>query len=368
MPTCNGKDLLSAVIQEPRIGVWTAVIDVDSDEAISGKVTIEIDGVTWIGTVQRGDLYAGRVHAQIVGGAGKLGVDLGAKYYLGIPLAIALGDLMIGTGETLSTTTAADVRNHSVARWTRPQGRAGLALRQISDEILGTSWRVLRDGTVWLGPESWSEVKPTYDETDQAPGRDSMTIAPESPIVAPGTTFLGKRVSRVTTTLAPGGLRQELLFESADAPGNRVMSDISAVVESLVGNRIDYSRLYPAKVVKQASDGSLELLADDARMRGNGITRVPIRHGIPGCVVTVPPGGKVQLFFEGGDPKRPAAALWPDGSSVTKIEITTGTLKVFGDLEVTGEITAKSDTLPVKVSTHQHPSAMGPTGSPTPGT
>ena len=60
------------LLEVPELGAWTAMVDVDSDAAISGKVTLTIDGVSWVGTVIKGDLYAGRVHAQIVGGAGKL--------------------------------------------------------------------------------------------------------------------------------------------------------------------------------------------------------------------------------------------------------------------------------------------------------
>lgn len=364
--TANGHDLLYAVIQEPRTGVWTAVIDVDSEVTLSGAVTLVIDGVTWQGTIARGDLFAGRVHAQVVGGAGKLSTALDAKYYIGITLGVVLADLMMGTGERLSASADTRVLGHSVARWARPKGKAGLALRQVADEILNVNWRMLRDGTVWLGAESWPTVSPVFDETDQAPGRDSLTIAPDSPIVTPGSTLQGKLVSRVTTTLTPGGLRQEMLFESADNPGNRVMGDIETVVGSIVDNRIDYSRMYPSKVLGQAGDKSLQLIPDDERVRGNGLTRVPIRHGLPGVVVSVPSGGKVLLFFEGGDPKRPAAALWPDGSSVTEIQITAPTLKVIGDLEVTGEVTALSaDPLTkVTLSKHIHPTAMGPSDKP----
>lgn len=360
--TLNDKDILSVSIQEPRIGVWNAVVDVDSEEAISGTVKIAIDGVEWSGTIAKGDLHAGRFHAQVVGGAGKLATVLDAKFYRGIPLSVVIDDLMIGTGEKLSSTTTTDLRSHTVSRWTRPQSKASAALVQVANE-LGLSWRVLRDGTIWLGTESWPSVSPTYDEIDRVPGRDSLTIAPDVPGVLPGSTFTERRVSRVTTYIKDQGLRQDVLFES-DTGGSRVSEDMAAFVETLVGNRIDYSRMYPARVMKQAGDGSLELLPDAAKFRGTGLTGVPIRHGIPGVHVTVLAGGKVLLFFESGDPKLPAACLWPDGSSCTQVKITTPKLIVEGDIECTGEVTAKSQTLPVKLSSHTHNSAVGPTATP----
>lgn len=364
--TLNGKDILSVSIQEPRIGVWSAVVDVDSDEVISGTVKIAIDGVSWVGTVAKGDLHAGRFHAQVVGGAGKLATVLDAKYYQGTSLAVVLDDLMLGTGEKLSSTTSTEIRSHTVPRWSRPQGKASAELVQIADEMV-FSWRVLRDGTIWLGAESWPTISPIYDQIDRVPGRDSITIAPESPFVLPGSTFEKQKVSRVTTYIKDVGLRQDILIEGASG-GSRVTEDMTAFIGQQVDNKIDYSRMYPSKVLKQSSDGTLELLPDAPKMRGNGLTRVPIRHGIPGLHVVVPAGGKVLLFFEAGDRKLPAACLWPDGSSVTQMKITTPTLIVDGDIQCTGEITAKSQTTPVTLSRHQHGSSTGPTTAPTPGT
>lgn len=45
-----------------------------------------------------------------------------------------------------------------------------------------------------------------------------------------------------------------------------------------------------------------------------------------------------------------------------------GAVDVTGDVTVTGEVTAKSMTTPVNLSTHLHPTGVGPSGSPTPGT
>jgi len=39
-----------------------------------------------------------------------------------------------------------------------------------------------------------------------------------------------------------------------------------------------------------------------------------------------------------------------------------------GDIEATGEITAKAGSTPVKLTTHLHPTPVGPSSAPTPGT
>jgi hypothetical protein len=72
--------------------------------------------------------------------------------------------------------------------------------------------------------------------------------------------------------------------------------------------RIDFLAVYPAKVVAQNADGTLELQPEDSRLAG--FSKVPIRHGLPGCVVKVQAGATVVLGFENGDNCRPFASLW----------------------------------------------------------
>jgi len=380
--TLNGKDVLSLTLNEPRIGVWNAVVDVDSEEAITGTVTLVVDDLSWTGTVVKGDAHAGRVHAQIVGGAGKISSELDTKHYRSASLGTVVDDLMRETGEKLSPTTDPKVRGHIVSRWSRPLGMASAALELVADE-LGLVWRVLRDGTIWLGEDTWIESQATGDvEISKTPGRDAVLIAPESPHVQPGQMFGGKRVSRVSTTTADGGgLRQEILFESANG-GSRVSADFQAMVEKQVGHRIDYSRLYPSKVIRQSGDGSLEILPDAEEMRGNGLTGVPLRLGIPGLSVRLPPGGVVLLFFESGDPKLPACGLMPGSSQVISAELVlsseltitapkvtiNGNLAVQGDVSALGEVQAHYPVAPVTLSRHLHITPVGNSSPATPGT
>lgn len=55
-----------------------------------------------------------------------------------------------------------------------------------------------------------------------------------------------------------------------------------------------------------------------------------------------------------------------DGDAITIGFTGSGTVKVAGDLEVTGEVTGMSATTPVKLTTHKHPTPLGPTGVPIP--
>lgn len=62
-----------------------------------------------------------------------------------------------------------------------------------------------------------------------------------------------------------------------------------------------------------------------------------------------------------------------DGASLTlkpsgDVVINGVTIDPSGNVSTPGDVTVMSSTAPVAVSTHLHPTAMGPSGSPTPGT
>ena len=108
---------------------------------------------------------------------------------------------------------------------------------------------------------------------------------------------------------------------------DRILGPIAALVRRLTSH-VDYYAQYPAQVIVQAADGTLDVQPEDPRvppMQG-----VPIRYGLPGVTVKVAPGGRVLLGFEGGNPQRPIVTLW-DFASVTEITVTaTGTVNING--------------------------------------
>lgn len=75
-----------------------------------------------------------------------------------------------------------------------------------------------------------------------------------------------------------------------------------------------YLRNFACTVERDHGDNHLDLLPDDERVRGTGLSRVPIRHGLPGVSVRVVTGSRVLLGFVAGDPGQPYASLWDPGS------------------------------------------------------
>src|SRR5690606_37415196 len=132
-------------------------------------------------------------------------------------------------------------------------------------------------------------------------------------------------MAHVVTLRRPSRLEQTAYFRGTDEAG-RVMRVFERLIDRLVGRRLDYSGTYPARVVGQAADGTLELLPDDPRLRGDGLKRVPIRLGLPGTRCEVAAGARVRVGFDNQDPSLPWAGLWDTNpADVTVIEVGTGT-------------------------------------------
>ena len=102
-----------------------------------------------------------------------------------------------------------------------------------------------------------------------------------------------------------------------------LLQSLTAIVKQLTRDRVFLSQ-HSATVEMQHDDDTLDLTPDDFALRSQGLSSVPIRHGIPGVRVRVRQGSRCLLGFEGGNPQAPYAALW-DASSVDQILFNGGT-------------------------------------------
>jgi len=110
---------------------------------------------------------------------------------------------------------------------------------------------------------------------------------------------------------------------------------LKAVLEAIVTRvlqRVDYLAMYPSTVILQNADGSLELKPDNPKLAG--MSKVPIRYGVPGVRAEVPAGARVAIEFEDGDPSKPIATVWDPDSGVTTLIFDDGTAPIarMGDI------------------------------------
>lgn len=107
---------------------------------------------------------------------------------------------------------------------------------------------------------------------------------------------------------------------------DRVKTYFARLVDGIT-RRVDWMAWYAAKVVSQNADGTLELAPDEPRVPG--LSKVPIRLGVPGVSVKVAPGSRVLVGFENGDPRRPVASIW-EKSTLLEVSLEPTTLLALG--------------------------------------
>jgi hypothetical protein len=217
----SGVPVMAGRVTRPRAGNWVAELQVDAASAsgFSGgnAATLVTDGgaLTFRGTVLRGSAYAQNVTLRLVGGANGLARPVTPRFYRGVQLGQPLWDALDDAGEVLSATAQAAATSLHLGFWTAVRQPASEALTSLA-EAAGPDvvWRVLPDGTVFFGADGFPEsALVEFDLTQYRPLEKMQEIASEAPLVHPGETFNGFRVSTVVHTLTPNASRVALWYE-----------------------------------------------------------------------------------------------------------------------------------------------------------
>jgi hypothetical protein len=327
--------VLSGDLVLPIRGNWVAHLETGAgtSPAEGDRVAILVAGdkarrtpdATFVGTVRRSRPWAGRHELVVVGGAGGLADPIAADdHHAGpshtVPAELILARVCRLAGEAVSASAQAALEPFGVTRWTRARGPATEALSVLAD-ALGLGWRVLDDGTVWMGPETWPEVAPSAIGYELAELQDDGTIRTASggATLRPGTTVLGRRVVRVRYDFR-GLVEAELLTSVSGEAGETLAPAV-------------YREIGAAEVVKQHPDGTLDLVPDGTVLPG--MHRVAYRVGMPGARYEIDDGERVRLAFEGGSPTAPVALLFePDEDGATKAVARFGDPVAIGQLSV----------------------------------
>jgi hypothetical protein len=325
----NGLNVLGASIQMPRVGVWTMELDLDGTDAAkaTGAVTLTVGSVAWKGTAVEVGAYVGRVHARVLGGAGGFGKATKPKFYAAIPARVVATDLLAEGGETLSATSDASLLGTVLPFWTRPAGTVGEGLETLLEDI-GATYRVLPDGTVWVGAETWPKATAADVVVEADVPQDSRIVfSSTEPTVLPGTTFKDKKVARVAHKIAPGETRTTVWYENGEPQGDPLRVALDGLVRQAT-KHVDFYAVRAGKATSQNADGTLEIKLDDADMPG--LSKVPIAYGIPGVIAKIKKGARVHVEFADGSPKNPRAVVI---DSTGLVELTVKATKVLIDAD-----------------------------------
>ncbi len=365
--TANGLNVLVGTIRAPRVGVWQAEVELDGEDAskANGSITLVTGSVTWKGTAIESGAFVGRVKVRMFGGAGGLGKATAARFYHAIPARTVITDLLGEGGETLSSTSDAGKLGTILPFWTRHAGTVSEGLGNVLDEI-GATWRVLPDGTIWIGTETWPAATAADVVVESEDPKDSRIVfSSTDPSLLPGTTFRDRKVSRVEHAISASKTRTTAWFDSGEAAADPLRAALDVLVRQAT-KHFDFYAIRAGKVVSQNGDGTLEIKLDDADMPG--MSKVPIAYGVPGISAKVKKGARVHVSFADGSPTKPRAVVI-DSAEVIELQVNTGMVKVAGASDFVA-LAQKVDTAVQNIITafnaHVHPTGVGPSGPPPP--
>lgn len=314
--TANGLPVSKARITLPQVGAWHADLTLEDGVVLNGLVSIRVNegDLSFQGFVRRAGAPQDTGRAQVVGGGGGLPKPATPKHYRNAPLTLPLQDILAAAGETLSSTSDMSELNgrllpHWVVVGEMPAG-AALAVLLGNQDL---SWRILSDGTVWAGKETWPEKVLELELLEDDPVASLVILGTAPQGLAPGISLNGRRVAHVEHYITSERIRTTVRFEED------VKEPLGGSIRVLFPRYL-YQGLRPARVVSQNADFTLELRPDENLLPG--LSQVPIKHGVPGLQVKVAAGARVLLGFQGnGDPSAPYAALWESGT-LTELVVT----------------------------------------------
>ena len=213
----NNKQVVEGTIALPRAGVWTANLSLNSTDAVTGAVQITIANgeMVFKGTALVGEPVNGRTLVRVVGGGGGLGQQVTGKSHTSVPARIPITDLLAAVGESVDSASDAPLLDLKLHYWCRAAGTAKRELRFLADRI-GASWRVLPNGNVWVGTETWpaTQLRNAVVLEDR-PEENRVVIAADIPAIYPGETYRSGHVVTVTHQINGSTLRTTITLEAS---------------------------------------------------------------------------------------------------------------------------------------------------------
>jgi hypothetical protein len=215
MPYCSvdGLAVTEARISLPRVGVWQALLRLEKDGTPSGRVTIDLDGLKFSGTVQRSGAWAGSAMLRVVGGAAAMATPVPAKAYRNTTARLPVTDILAAVGEDFDALSDSAMLSRTLPFWIMREESAAKALTRLLDDVPDAVWRVRPNGAVWVGTDSFPVVKLNGAQVVEQDSVNRRVTLSAQPTLLPGVTWGGERVSYVEHQLGSSQLRSLVGFE-----------------------------------------------------------------------------------------------------------------------------------------------------------
>lgn len=313
--TCNDRGVFTGSIMMPMVGVWSADLTIDQTSgtgfAPGTRVTIDATGFQLQGTVDQyraGD-FLDTIHVRVLGGAGGMAKKAQPRSYVQPSAFIrdVINGLANDAGEKLASTIDQAFMTTNLVAWSVMNDPIGRALGFLLEMQAPTfSWRMLADGSLWIGPETWPQSSAEFVVLNVDPTQGTAVLGVDAPAIMPGVTLPGLgQVARVEHIIDPSSVRSHVWKYLGEERGER--AGIAKIVQQEITG-VDYFGLYEVKVVAQQGDSVDVSLQSPYNARIGGLQRVPLRLGT-GMQLTFTPGAKCLLGWRAGNPTQPYVCL-----------------------------------------------------------
>jgi hypothetical protein len=211
--TLAGRRVLSGQLLRPSVGVWSADLVVEGPEPLpAAKVVLSSEqGTTFAGFASKAEPDDGTLRVRLEGGGGGLARKAKAQSFRDVPLSTILGDTLRAVGETLSSASDAGIVGSRVSTYQRVERAAAATLREWAG-IKGVVWRVLPDGTTWIGSSTRLAFKGEARVLKRDGTKRSLLIALEDITLGPEHSIDSLPIGCVIYTIRPDSLRAEALY------------------------------------------------------------------------------------------------------------------------------------------------------------
>lgn len=251
--TINGYPVYRADHKQPYYGAWTAEVEHDANERVTGSATLTLLDRTWVGTVVAdpndstlalsGD-SGGFFRCRIVGGAGGLQKQVEpTEWAQGALVQTVLTAILSAGGEVQSATIDPSLLTKVLPQWSIVQGTVDAALAALCDS-LGVIWRTLDDGSIWIGtPNPQPVTAPDYIFTELDPEMGMVELDLNEASIQVDQIIDGLTVKQVIYTWGNSSLRA--LVTIAPGPVNSLFTLFSKWMSRM---KIDNFRQTPGRI------------------------------------------------------------------------------------------------------------------------
>ncbi len=304
--TLQGHAVTSCRISLPAWGVPFADVEIAVAETLTGRVTLVLADLTFVGTVLDGGIVQGRARYRIIGGAGGWGRTIAAKPYandLGVKFSTLLTDAASACGETLGTVPAGTAGPAYV--------RASAAASTVLDDLFARGWYVDLAGVTQIGARAVTTYAGGAPRTGPDPADSRIELAADAiATLIPGVTVDGTEAVDVEHALEGGKLRTTLWGRREQRTGNRAAAALVAAIEHQTASH-RYFAPWEYRVVSRSGE-RLNLQVVRAASGMPNLSSVHVRPGVAGLRARPKLGSLVVVAFVNGDASRPMVVSFDD--------------------------------------------------------